>query len=186
MFAPGRPFQPSLKSVAMVRSLSQRVPFQVGSELAGKQYTRLEKFARDTHSNVLQVFINYGRKMFYDIEHRGQCYKTFLVHNLQIFILSLSVCQTRFEKFARDKHSSLLQKSVNHDCKRFYNIEPWWQFYVANWDAISKDNFILLIQICECQSTNLTYRYLRHLCCSVLIQRGCRLFFQKRYRNKCY
>ncbi len=32
--------------------------------------------------------------------------------------------QTRLEKFARDKHSSLLQKFVNYEQKKFYNIGP--------------------------------------------------------------
>jgi hypothetical protein len=31
---------------------------------------------------------------------------------------------TMLEKFARDKHSSLLQKSVNYEQKIFYNIGP--------------------------------------------------------------
>jgi hypothetical protein len=37
---------------------------------------------------------------------------------------------TRLEKLARDKHSSLLQKSVNYDHKKFYNIGPWKYFYL--------------------------------------------------------
>jgi hypothetical protein len=39
---------------------------------------------------------------------RGECYKTFSVHDLQIFVLSLSVCQTRQKKLTNYKHSSLL------------------------------------------------------------------------------
>jgi hypothetical protein len=31
---------------------------------------------------------------------------------------------TRLESLARDKHSSLLRKSVNYDRKKFYNIGP--------------------------------------------------------------
>ncbi len=31
---------------------------------------------------------------------------------------------TRLEMLARDKHSSLLQKSVNYDCKKFYSTGP--------------------------------------------------------------
>ncbi len=33
--------------------------------------------------------------------------------------------QTRQERFARDKHSSLLRKSVNYGRKKFYEIDPW-------------------------------------------------------------
>ncbi len=53
----------------------------------------------------------------------GQCYKTFSVRNLLILVISQSVFQTRPEKFARDKHSSLLRKSANHGRKIFYNID---------------------------------------------------------------
>ncbi len=34
---------------------------------------------------------------------------------------------TRLEKFASDKHSSLLRKFVNYGRKKFYNIDPWSQ-----------------------------------------------------------
>ncbi len=55
---------------------------------------------------------------------RGQCYKTFFVRDLPIFILSQSVCYTQLEKFTKDKHSSLLLKSVIYVQKKFYNIGP--------------------------------------------------------------
>jgi hypothetical protein len=32
----------------------------------------------------------------------------------------------RLEKLARYKHYSLLQKSINYEQKKFYNIGPWW------------------------------------------------------------
>jgi hypothetical protein len=32
--------------------------------------------------------------------------------------------ETRLERLARDKHSSLLRKSVNYGQKKFYNIGP--------------------------------------------------------------
>ncbi len=35
--------------------------------------------------------------------------------------------QTRLERLNRDKHSSLLQKSVSYGQKKFYNIGPWSQ-----------------------------------------------------------
>ncbi len=33
--------------------------------------------------------------------------------------------QTRLERLARDKHSSLIRKSVNYGCKKFYGTGPW-------------------------------------------------------------
>jgi hypothetical protein len=33
--------------------------------------------------------------------------------------------QTRLERLARDKRSSLLRKFVNYDRKRFYNVDTW-------------------------------------------------------------
>ncbi len=59
----------------------------------------------------------------------GQCYKTFFVCDLQFFVLSSSVSQTRPEKLTNDKHWSLLQKSVIYGQKKFYNIGPWSQCY---------------------------------------------------------
>ncbi len=32
-----------------------------------------------------------------------------------------------WKRIARDKHSGLLQKSVNYDCKKFYNFDPRFQ-----------------------------------------------------------
>ncbi len=32
---------------------------------------------------------------------------------------------TRLERLARDKHSSLLRKSANYGCKKFYSTGPW-------------------------------------------------------------
>ncbi len=36
--------------------------------------------------------------------------------------------QTKQEKIAKDKHSSLLQTFVNYGCKKFYNIGAWKRF----------------------------------------------------------
>ncbi len=61
-------------------------------------------------------------KKFFEIDTRGQCYKTLFVRDSRIFVISYSVCETMLEKFARDKYSSLLRKSVNQSRKKFYNI----------------------------------------------------------------
>ncbi len=97
---------------------------QVGSGLAHKSQTRLERAARDKNSSLLRTFINYSCKKFYDYGPRGQFNKTFFVRDLQIFVLSQSVCQTRLENLTNDKHSSLLQKYVIYVRKKFYNIGP--------------------------------------------------------------
>ncbi len=58
----------------------------------------------------------------------AQCYKTFLVRNLQIFVVSWNVCKVRPEKLTRDKHSGLLRKFVNYRLKKVYNIGPRGQY----------------------------------------------------------
>ncbi len=45
----------------------------------------------------------------------GQCYKTFCVRNLLIFVQSYTVCKNRLEKRVSDKHPSLLRKCVNYE-----------------------------------------------------------------------
>ncbi len=88
-------------------------------------YHMLKNLVRDKHSSLFRKFVNYGRKIFYNYYSWGQCYKTFSVRDLRIFVISQSVCQTIPEKLTNDKHSSLLRKSVNYGHKKFYNIEPW-------------------------------------------------------------
>jgi hypothetical protein len=69
MFVPGKPFQPGLIFVIKVRSLPQsgapeRSFIHVGSDDTRKYWTRLERLARDKHSSLLQILINYGYKRF--------------------------------------------------------------------------------------------------------------------------
>jgi hypothetical protein len=47
---------------------------------------------KDKHSSLLPIFVNYGRKKFYNIETWGECYKTFYSRNLRIFVISQCVC----------------------------------------------------------------------------------------------
>jgi hypothetical protein len=44
---------------------------KVGSSLACKHYTRLERLAKDMDSSLLQKSVNYGRKKFYNIDTWG-------------------------------------------------------------------------------------------------------------------
>jgi hypothetical protein len=64
----------------------------------------------------------------------GLYYKTYYGRNLWIFVISYSVCLwpglarkywTGLERLARDKHSSLLLKSVNYGRNKFYSTGPW-------------------------------------------------------------
>jgi len=43
---------------------------RVDDGLARKHWNRLEKLARAEHSSLLQKFVTYGRKKFYNIGHR--------------------------------------------------------------------------------------------------------------------
>ncbi len=42
----------------------------------------------DKHATLLWKSVNYEQKKFYNIGPRGQCYKTYFVHDLRIFIKS--------------------------------------------------------------------------------------------------
>jgi hypothetical protein len=45
----------------------------------------------------------------------AQCYKTFYVRKLQIFVISYSVCHRQAFLVYYNKHSSLVRKYVNHE-----------------------------------------------------------------------
>jgi hypothetical protein len=49
-------------------------------------------FARCKHSSLFGLIISYKQKKFFNTDTLGQCYKTFFVHNLRIFLISYSVC----------------------------------------------------------------------------------------------
>jgi hypothetical protein len=85
--------------------------------------TKPEKLTNDKHSSSLRKSVIYGKKI-YNIRPRCQCYNTFYVRNLQIFVLSESVCQTRPEKLTNDNHSSLLRKSVIYGKRSFITLGP--------------------------------------------------------------
>ncbi len=51
---------------------------QVGSNLTQKHLNKLERFARDKHSSLLQIFIYYGCKKLYIIGPSVRIHKTFL------------------------------------------------------------------------------------------------------------
>jgi hypothetical protein len=85
---------------------------------------------RDQHSSLLQKFVHYGQKSFYNIGP-GACTIKLITAVIYRFSLKVRVLQsmvgpwpypqtfTRLEKLARDKHSSLLQKFVNYGRDKF-------------------------------------------------------------------
>ncbi len=93
---------------------------------------------------IIITFVNYypGSGRFCNNWSRSLYYKTYYNHNLQIFIISQSVFPwqaspaqsngssltrkhyTRLERLARDKHTSLLRKSVNQSRNKFYSTGP--------------------------------------------------------------
>ncbi len=99
----------------------------------------LKRLSRDKQTFQLisperqcRKFLSFGVKDLYNKTFKavinqvgGQCYKTISVRDLWNFILSQNVCQTRLERVARDKHSSLLRTFVNYGRKKFYNIGSW-------------------------------------------------------------
>ncbi len=100
--------------------------------LTHKHQTRLERLAKDKHSTLFKKFVTYGRKKIHNIVTCGLCYKTFYGRKLPLFRCSTlgqapvltHKHQTRLESLAKDKHSSLLQKIVTYDRKKFYKIVP--------------------------------------------------------------
>ncbi len=69
MFVLAKLLQSSLIFVSKARSLPlcrapERYLTQIGCGLTWKHYTRLEKFAEDKHSGLLQKFVKYDCKCF--------------------------------------------------------------------------------------------------------------------------
>jgi hypothetical protein len=52
------------------------------------------------------------------------------------------VCQTKLEKHARDKHSSLLRKFVNYGQKSFITLAPGLRVFGGNGPAFRKGKYI--------------------------------------------
>ncbi len=55
---------------------------------------------------------------------RGQCYKTSVVRNLRIFVISQSLCPCQCFTAQSYKHFSLVRKLVSYAQKKFYNVRP--------------------------------------------------------------
>ncbi len=63
-------------------------------------------------------------KSFIKLALGAHVIKTFFVCDLRIFVPSKSVCNTRLEKLALGKHSSLFKKFVNNRQKSFMKMTP--------------------------------------------------------------
>ncbi len=70
MLVHGKHFQPNLMVADNAKSLPKKgVPSRCSTRIgsARKYYTRLEKSAMGKRYNLLQTFLKYGRKKFYNI-----------------------------------------------------------------------------------------------------------------------
>ncbi len=65
MFAPGKPFQPSLLLEGKARSL----PYSGAPEFT---WAILERLASDKHSSLFQKIVTYDRKKFYNLALEGR------------------------------------------------------------------------------------------------------------------
>ncbi len=69
------------------RAFPGKTPFRC---LVRKHQTRLEMTARGKHSGLLQTFVNYRCKIFYNIGLWTRCCKIFFFYNLRMLIISQS------------------------------------------------------------------------------------------------
>ncbi len=88
MFVPAKPSKPNLMFVGKARSLPQRATpdkmFHLGRlQPHSRTFIQLEKLAKDKHSSLLQKFVNYGQKKFYNI---GPSYTPVLDSNMSITV----------------------------------------------------------------------------------------------------
>ncbi len=78
--------------------------------------------------------VNYGQKSFITLV---QCYKTFYVGDLRIFVLNYSLfVRLDLEKHCQGQTLQLIIKNVNYEQKKFYNIGPRTTKNKANDDFI--------------------------------------------------
>ena len=115
--------------------------------LAHKHQARLIKLARDEHSNLSGKFVNYRQKSFITLA-QGQCYKTFYVCNLQIFVLRQCLSWQTFPAQS-NKPPWLVQKIVNYGQKGFIESAQGGRIsFLANpfppKGVSSKKNFLIL------------------------------------------
>ncbi len=87
VFVPGKPFHQSLMFASKAGAFQSEAPLK-SSTFTNKLWNRLERPTRDKDSSLLRTSIIYGSKRFYNVELRGQCYKTFYGRNLQVFAIS--------------------------------------------------------------------------------------------------
>ncbi len=64
MLVPGKPFQPNIIFASKHGAYLIEVLQGRGSGVTHKHSTRLEKLAKDKHSNLLLKFVNHGQNFF--------------------------------------------------------------------------------------------------------------------------
>ncbi len=71
MFVLGRPFQPNIMFVGKARSLPlSGAPERYSPAILAN--IRLDRIARNEYSSLLQTFVNYDRKKFYNTRPRPE------------------------------------------------------------------------------------------------------------------
>ncbi len=78
MFAPGKSFQDSIVFAGKAGAYPSEAPFKCSilewaPGLAHKQSTSMERLAKNKHSSLLRIFVNYGQKKFYNIGPGENC-----------------------------------------------------------------------------------------------------------------
>ncbi len=79
-------------------------------------YARLERLATDKHSSLLEPYISYKEMKFCKYNSRDHIHKTSFSWKLKNEFNKLIVLHnTRLERFATDKHYSLLDPFVSYE-----------------------------------------------------------------------
>ncbi len=131
---PGKPFQLSLMFAGNARAYPSEALFRCSTlwqtpGLTHKLQTRLERFARDNHTSLLQKFINYDRKMFYNIGPRQRGY------------VRGCCCGTRFVKQKSSIHRMFIGSQFT-----FWLLNQWCynqvlNRYILNFSIVSEAIF---------------------------------------------
>ncbi len=90
---------------------------------------------RNKHSNLLRTFINYRRKMFYQIGLWKACEEQTLqlIANFHKLLKKKVFIRLVLGKLERNKHTSLLRAFINYRRKSFkrFASERWWAYDVT-------------------------------------------------------
>ncbi len=94
------------------------------SDFGGKIAKKFPKIPNNHFLDWPKLFLlNKSRLQHRDTGAWGQCYKTFFVRDLRIFVISESVCPWQAFSIQSNKHSSLLLKLVNCGQKSLITLD---------------------------------------------------------------